>query len=70
MYFAAWWKTLQVKFTHPMKTREKMKRTICTRNKTLCRLAAKMKDLEDGGEAAEGSDEEGGEVGCNWIEKH
>ena len=28
-----------------------------------------MKDLEDGGEAAEGSDEEGGEVGCNWIEK-
>lgn len=47
-----------------------MKRTICTRNKTFCRLAAKMKDLEDGGEAAEGSDEEGGEVGCNWIEKH
>jgi len=28
------------------------------------RLAAKMKDLEDGGEAAEGSDEEGGEVDC------
>ena len=26
------------------------------------RLASKMKDLEDGGEAAEGSDEEGGEV--------
>ena len=29
----------------------------------LCRLAAKRKDLEDGGEAAEGSDEDGGEVG-------
>ena len=28
------------------------------------RLASKMKDLEDGGEAAEGSDEEGGEVDC------
>jgi len=28
------------------------------------RLAAKMKDLEDGGEGAEGSDEEGGEVDC------
>merc|ERR1719239_1502439 len=28
------------------------------------RLAAKMKDLEDGGEAAEGSDGEGGEVDC------
>ena len=27
-----------------------------------------MKDLEDGGEGAEGSDEEGGEVGSNWIE--
>ena len=26
------------------------------------RLASKMKDLEDGGDAAEGSDEEGGEV--------
>ena len=26
------------------------------------RLASKMKDLEDGGETAEGSDEEGGEV--------
>ena len=36
----------------------------CAQNETLRRLAAKMKDLEDGGEAAEGSDEEGGEVGC------
>ena len=30
--------------------------------KLIFRLASKMKDLEDGGEAAEGSDEEGGEV--------
>ena len=29
-----------------------------------------MKDLEDGGEGAEGSDEEGGEVGCNRIEEN
>ena len=32
--------------------------------KLIFRLASKMKDLEDGGEAAEGSDEEGGEVDC------
>ena len=33
-------------------------------NESKRRLAAKMKDLEDGGEAAEGSDGEVGEVSC------